>query len=123
MNRVDCDIGARTDIVKHTIHLDKYTLMNANYAKQDFLDKTICEVISHLSVMLQVKLTPTQDDMSQWHKFIRYWKQLDNKISYNKTIEIQSSITLLQYQITVNGLYMERPMNPRWRLTKDNMEM
>ena len=123
VNRLDCNIGARTDIVKHAIHLDKYTLMNANYAKQVFSDKTICEVISHLSVMLQVKLTPIRDDMSQWHKFICHWKQLDSNVSYNKTIEIQSSISLLQYQISVNGIYIERLMNPRWRLTKDNIEI
>ena len=38
----------RTDIVKYVIYLDKYTKMNASYAKQVFSDKTICEVISHL---------------------------------------------------------------------------
>ena len=122
MIRVECNTGQRTDIVKHAIKLDKYTMMNANYAKQVFSEKTICEVISHISVMIHVKFTTVNDNVSQWHKFIQHWKQLDSKQSYNKTSEIQSSISLLQYQIAIFGIYIERLMNARWKLTKENIK-
>ena len=61
-------------------------------------------------------------DMSQWHKFMKYWKQLDSKVLFDKTPEIKSSIHLLQYQITVFGIYITRLTNQRWRLTKDNID-
>ena len=38
--RVSLKKGRQTDIVKHKIHLDKYTLMNPTYAKQPFSGKT-----------------------------------------------------------------------------------
>ena len=50
--RVKWHKGRRTDIVKHAIQLDKYTLMNAGYAKQPFSEKSISEVISHPSIHL-----------------------------------------------------------------------
>ena len=39
----------RTEIVKQTIHLDSFTVMNATYAKQSFTSKTITKDLSHLS--------------------------------------------------------------------------
>ena len=68
--------SARIDIVKHVIQLDKYTMMNAAYAKQVYSEKTICKVISFISAMLQVKLTTSYNNTSQWHKFISHWKNL-----------------------------------------------
>ena len=53
---------------------------------------------------------------------MEHWKQLDSKNSYNKTSEIQSSISLLQYQIAIFGIYIQRLMNSRWKLTKENIE-
>ena len=67
--RVKCDKGRRTDIVKHAIQLDKYTLMNAGYAKQPFSEKSISEVISHLSIHLHIKIDTNVPYESQWHKF------------------------------------------------------
>ena len=40
--------GKRTDLVKHDINLDNYTLMNAEFSKQAFSEKKISEVISQL---------------------------------------------------------------------------
>ena len=37
----------RRDIVRYAIALNKYTIMNATYAKQPFSDNSITEVISH----------------------------------------------------------------------------
>ena len=39
MDRVANNVGQRTDIVKHAIFLDKYTMMNASYTKQIFQKK------------------------------------------------------------------------------------
>ena len=54
--RVKLQKGNRSDIVRHTVLLDKYTLMNATYVKQPFSEKTISEVISHLSLMLRTNI-------------------------------------------------------------------
>ena len=40
--RVQKNKCRRTDVVRHAINLDKYTMMNAAYAKQPFSEKTIC---------------------------------------------------------------------------------
>ena len=61
--------GRRTNIEKYTIALDQYTIMNATYAKQPFSEKTICEVIEHLSVQLITKIPKYTMFPSQWHKF------------------------------------------------------
>ena len=41
--------------------------------------------------------------------------------SYNKIVQIKSAISLLQYQIAIYGIYIERLMNPCWKLTKGNI--
>ena len=45
----------RTDLVKHAVSLDNYTMMNAEYAKQVFSEKTIAEILSRLSSILVEK--------------------------------------------------------------------
>ena len=54
--RVKLEKGKRSDIVRYAVLLDKYTLMNATYVKQPFSEKTISEVISHLSLMLRTNI-------------------------------------------------------------------
>ena len=62
--RVENGKGRRTNIVKHDILIDKYTLMNIGYTKQHFSEKTSSEVLSYLSVMLKVKLDTNLTDVS-----------------------------------------------------------
>ena len=44
----------RTDISKHVVYLDKYTLMHATYAKQCFSEKTISKILSHIAINIKV---------------------------------------------------------------------
>ena len=108
--------------MKHAIYLDNYTMMNAGYAKQVFSDKTICESISYLSMMLNVKIVPDGVYQSQWHKFTHHWDQMNKAISNNTDREIKSCFALLHYQISVFGIYIERLMNQRWKLSSDNID-
>ena len=59
----------RTDLVKHAVSLDNYTMMNAEYAKQVFSEKTIAEILSHLFKYIGGKIDHTIIHKSQWHKF------------------------------------------------------
>ena len=97
--RVSNYLGPRTNIVKHAIYLDKYTMMNAGYAKQVFSDKTICESISYLSMMLHVKISIEEVYESQWHKFTHHWQQMNKCLVNDTARSIKSSMALLQYQI------------------------
>ena len=121
LGRMSNNVGPRTNIVKHAIYLDKYTMMNAGYAKQVFSDKTICESISYLSMMLQAKTSTDTVYESQWHKFTHHLNQLEKSVEKKTARTIKSSLALLHYQISVHGIYIERLMNPKWRLTGGNI--
>ena len=71
--------------------------------------------------MLQIKLTMSTSYQSQWHKFISQWEQLDKGVSNETNQTLRSNMALLQYQITIYKIYIERFMNPRWKLTKHNI--
>ena len=45
MDRVANNVGQRTNIVKHAVFLDKYTMMNASYAKQFFSEKQYASLL------------------------------------------------------------------------------
>ena len=121
MNRVKNKMCRRTDIAKHAVALDNYTMMNASYNKQIFSDKTICEVLSHLGCMLGIKLRWNYKYDSQWHKYIYLCHQINSAVSEITSLHVKSNLTLPQYQITANGIYIERLLNPRWKLKNDNI--
>ena len=97
-------------------------MMNAGYAKQVFSDKTICESISYLSMMLNVKISTAEVYKSQWHKFTHHWEQMNKALADDTDRTIKSGVTLLHYQISVYGIYIERLMNQRWKLSSDNID-
>ena len=116
------NLSVRTDIVKHAIHSDIFTLMNTSYAKEVFWDKTVCEVLLYLSIRLQVKFLSTHLYPSQWHKFMEKWEFLNDSITPNTFPTLKSSLTLLHYQIYIYGIYIERLISRRCKLTKDNID-
>ena len=66
-------IGAqRTDLSKHCVFLDNFTIMNASYAKKCFSEKTISDIISHVSVSMNVTLDFGMTFKSLSHKFMYY---------------------------------------------------
>ena len=106
-------MGFRSNIVKHAIVLDKYTMINASYAKLMFSEKTISEVILYLATRLRVKLNLTNIYQNQWHKFKAHWYMLNRELSKNTILTIKSNMALLRYQISVYGIYIERLLNPQ----------
>ena len=98
------DAGAqRTDLTKHCVFLDNFTIMNASYAKKCFSEKTISEIISHVSSTLNVKLNINMTFESLWHKFMYYCNVLKASISNTTPLEIRSYIAILEYLISVHG--------------------
>ena len=111
----------QSDISQNTIALDSFTMMNATYAKQLFTSKTICEAVSHLSKMLGVKISRSDSCESEWEQFMSFLYQLKQKKGtclYNK---YSRQISLLEYQIAVHGIFIERLLNHRWALSRDNI--
>ena len=102
LGRVSNNVGPRTNIVKHTIYLDKHTMMNAGYAKQVFSDKTICESISYLSMMLQAKTSTDTVYESQWHKFTHHLNQLKNQLKRIQHVPLSQ----VWYFYIIKYLYM-----------------
>ena len=97
-------------------------MMNAGYTKQVFSDKTICESISYLSMMLNVKISTTKVYKSQWHKFTHHWEHMNKAVTDDTNRNIKPGITLFHYQISVYGIYIERLMNHRWNLSSENID-
>ena len=49
------DVGAqRTDLTKHYVFLDNFTIMNASYAKKCFSERTITEIITHVASIMNI---------------------------------------------------------------------
>ena len=89
--------GRRTNINKNCIMLDKFTLMNATYAKKTFEDKTICKVISYLGVHLNVKIDTTNTYQSKWHTDKYHCNKLGHAITPITYAHLKSNYTMLQF--------------------------
>ena len=111
----------RTDIVNQTVYLDSFTMMNATYAKQPFSSKTISEVLSYFSVRCNVKYPMKSKFQSEWHKFWEFTHLLKPQIVKLSIAKLTSEYSLLQYQVAIYGIYIERLLNQGWKLTAKNM--
>ena len=111
----------RTDIVNQTVYLDSFTMMNATYAKQPFSSKTISEVLSYFSVKCNVKYPLKSKFPSEWHKYFEFTQLLKPAIDKISIAKLSSEYSLLQYQVTIFGIYIERLLNRQWKLTVHNM--
>ena len=58
-------ISQRTDLTKHLVYLDNFTIMNAGYANKCFSDRTISEIIVHIALLLHVKVLICNELLSQ----------------------------------------------------------
>ena len=113
--------GRGTDIVKHEITLDKYTLMNTTDVKQSFLEKIISEVISHLSVKLQIKIDTHIDFSSQWHKFDHMINELANGFTTRTSMIHKIAYAMLQYLVAVQSIFIKRILNRKLNLDRINI--
>ena len=110
--------GRRTDLMRHTISLDKSTTMNERYAIQ-----TVLEVLLPLSVMVKMKVDLNLPFQTQWYKCVHFSKQLKNDITNTTTIYIKEMHATVEYLIAVYGIFIERFLNRMWRLEKFNMDL
>ena len=96
--------------------------MNAIYAKQPFTSKTISEVFNHISTMFNVKLPYNNEYQSEWHKFNDFIERLSSsEISYVDS-QLEGQLALLKYQVAIFGIFVERLLNKRWKLTSNNLQ-
>ena len=79
----------RTDLVKHAISLDNYTMMNAEYAKQVFSEKTIAEILSHLYKFIGGKIDYSIMHKSQWHKFRYHLYSIKQSVTRNTPLYLK----------------------------------
>ena len=121
VGRLQKNMPQRTDLNKHSVYLDNYTLMNASYAKKCFSEKTITEMIVYVAKSMEVKLEIGLKFESQWHQLMSTCNSLKEKVTDTTPLVDQSYIAIIQYQIAVHGIYIERLLNKKWRLTRDNI--
>ena len=98
----------RTDLTKYCMFLDNFTIMNVSYAKNCFSEKTICEIIAYMSKAIKIKLDISMSFKSIWHKLMYYCNVLKPAKYKTSLLEIQSNIAILEYRISVHGIYIER---------------
>ena len=65
-DRIKKNLPRQTNVTVQTVCLDCFTMMNGRCVKDPFTHKAICEVISHLGIQFDVKLTRINDDISEW---------------------------------------------------------
>ena len=98
----------RTDLNIHSVYLDNFTVMNASYAKKCFSEKTISEMLVYVSARMNVRLDIGLKFPSLWHQFMFTCNSLTQKVTVDTPLEVKYYISILQYQITVRGIYIER---------------
>ena len=54
--RINSDSRVRTNVNKNSVNIDQYTMINAEYAKSIFTNRTITEVLGHLSIEREIRL-------------------------------------------------------------------
>ena len=111
----------KTGFTKHCVFLDNFTIMNALHSKKCFSERPITEIISHVTSVMNIKLNIGMSFKSVWHKFMYYYNILKEGKEDNTPIEIIFYIAVLEYQISVYGIYIERFMNKKWLLNKANI--
>ena len=114
--RLDSNVGRRTDLTKHCVCLEKYTLTNVTYAKSPFTEKSICEAIQYLCLHLNVAFDEAQSFESDWDKYSFYCNILERVVTSNTNNILCSNLALLKYQVAVQGLFVERLLCARWKL-------
>ena len=70
---------------------------------------------------MNIKLNIGMSFKPLWHKFMYYRNILKEGKEDNTPIEIISYIAILEYQLSVYGIYIERFMNKKWFLNKANI--
>ena len=93
-NRASNGEYRRTDVVKQSICLDSFTMMNTAYAKHLFASKTIPEVISYISVQVNVKIDLGKEFNSEYENFYDCTTILSKKINQKQTVDITSQFAL-----------------------------
>ena len=108
--------------MRQTISLDSFTMMNATYTKQSFTSKTIAEVLGYFSIKYNVKFQIGKEYKSEWHKFNELTQMLQPQIDKLSISNLTSEYSLLKYQVAIHGIYIERLLNKRWKLTNENID-
>ena len=114
----------KTDLKKEATVLDGFTMMNVTYAKSVFSEKTICFQMSYLMKELSIdNMIWTSDQYpSTWHQYNSICQIILSKSDPVKNYSLIPAINLLEYQVAVYGVYIERFMNPKWKLTNLNID-
>ena len=58
---------------------------------------------------------------SQWHKCMFYCSALKSKVTPTTPLQLKEYIAILEYQIAVHGIYIERFINKNWNLKRENL--
>ena len=94
--------------------------MNASYALQVFSSKTINEVIMFLAAHLKANVHPSSNNLvkgeTMWEKYKVCIDELEKKLNIRTPENVISTFCLLQYQIAIHCIFVERFLNRNWQL-------
>ena len=60
---------------------------------------------------------------STWHKLNTVLQNIISKFHPVRDYDLIPAINLLEYQVAVYGIYIERYMNAEWKLTRENIDV
>ena len=105
--------------------LDGFTMMNVTYAKSVFSEKTIRFQMSYLMKELNIDIEIGTSDKyaSIWHQYNVTRQDIVSNSDPVKDYALIPEINLLEYQVAVYGVYIERNMNLRYKLANANIDM
>ena len=114
----------RTDLKKEATALDGFTMMNVTYAKSIFSEKTVCFQMSYLlkELDIDIDINSQVEYDSTWHQYNAICQSIVLKSNPVRDYDLIPAINLLEYQVAVYGIYTERFMNARWKLTRNNID-
>ena len=78
--------------------------------------------MSYLAKELNLKINLNTEHASTWHKYHSITQSIVNQSDAQRDYLLIPAINLLQYQVAVYGVYIERLMNARWKPTPQNID-
>ena len=89
-------------------------MVNAEYAKSIFTDRTVTEVLSYLAIYLKVKLDWRVKVKSKLHLYTYNCQKIKTDLTNKTLAHHKSTYVLLKYQIAVYGIFVERLLHRKW---------
>ena len=101
----------RTDLTKDIVVLGRYSMMNSSYVKYIFSEKTMYAQITYLTEFLNLTFDNESQYESERNEHHTISTSILLEIRRSKLSHLIPASNLLEYQVVVYGIFVERLMN------------